>query len=168
LTQYLTVAQLKQLLTTGAGASKEVRKILFHFISKDGVFGLVAYGAKSNNEIVGDSIHLRTVAGADTVSVPEGSVLGDLELTRGQLKDIYGHAAGRRKPNVRLDEAMVTVGLRFTASSVNGDGNTAIFIVSKDPNVPFTYPFKRPMAGTVFLNPIPPARPCDTGDCDDF
>lgn len=167
LTQSLTPDQIKTLLTTGSGASKEVRKIIFQFIDKgNGVFGLIAYGAKHSNQIVGDSIHLRTIEGTDTIALRTGSILGALEFTRGQLKEMYGQTSGRRN-NTRLEEVLITMGLRLTPSSVNGDGNTATFIVSKDPGTRLIYPFKM-ILGTDFLNPIPPARPCDSGTCDDF
>lgn len=136
--------------------SNETKKILLQFVddntaSNENPIGLIAYGAKTNNTKTTDAIPLDPILDSLPKNLSGLKYLGNLELTRKQLNQIFGNTNNpplgtNNSDTLYLVPVMSQTYPNYVSYRINVKTNKKI-------------------VADIILNPSPPADPC-TPPCD--
>jgi hypothetical protein len=136
--------------------SSNTNRLLLEFIDSNHTtnhpIGLVAYGARNNSVVTAGPLGLTPVTTIGLWDTTGVKILGNLELTRGQVRRILGLAGGGPIGGGQLRD------LYFYPT--RDSENHIIYMVSA------AGPVKMTTLTDEFTNPSPPATPCNSIDCD--
>jgi len=152
---YFTKEQLKLLLID------DVRKIMLQFVNDDSSKTiLVAYGTDKNNKMLSGPYYSVVVPGSTGVSVPNGGILGNLIIRRGQLKQLFDHREGKheRIDETKINNIVLIPQTNLTNQHVWYKMNTFTDFVN--------ILTKKLFLDDLPVNPSPPAKPCE--DCENY